>query len=150
MATALAGRLRSLIQRNRLEEHFRFAGLVPPEEIPGYLAAMDIVVHTSLREGLARVLPQALIAGKPVISFDIDGAREVVIPNETGILLPSTDPAELCRAICTLAADPNLRERLGQGGRARFADAFRHEQMTAQLHALYERLLGQASGNSPR
>ena len=38
--------------------------------------AMDVVVHTSLREGLARVLPQALIAGKPVISYDVDGAAK--------------------------------------------------------------------------
>ena len=37
---------------------------------------MDIVVHASLREGLARVLPQALIAGKPVVSYDVDGAAK--------------------------------------------------------------------------
>ncbi len=70
----LAARLHDQIDRSGLGKHFRFAGLVPPERIPAYLAAMDIVVHTSLREGLARVLPQALIAGKPVISYDIDGA----------------------------------------------------------------------------
>ncbi len=71
-----------------LAEHFQFTGLVPPERIPELIAAMDIVVHASLREGLARVLPQALIAGKPVVSYDVDGAREVVLPGETGYLLP--------------------------------------------------------------
>ena len=58
---------------------------MPPSEIPRYIGAMDMLVHTSLREGLPRALPQALIAGKPVVSYDIDGAREVAISGETGI-----------------------------------------------------------------
>src|SRR6185369_8339044 len=63
----LAGSLRAAVERAGLQEHVQFTGLVAPEEIPALLGAMDIVVHASLREGLARVLPQALIAGKPVI-----------------------------------------------------------------------------------
>ncbi len=105
------------------------------------IGAMDIVVHTSLREGLARVLPQALIAGKPAISYDIDGAREVVITGETGILLPPQSIDELAEAICSLAADPALRARLGAQGRERFTDQFRHTRMTEQLRGVYERIL---------
>src|SRR5262245_15446860 len=74
--------LRAEIASVGLATHFVFTGLVPPERVPELIAAMDIVVHASLREGLARVLPQALIAGKPVVSYDIDGAREVVLPGE--------------------------------------------------------------------
>jgi glycosyltransferase involved in cell wall biosynthesis len=107
---------------------------------------MDIVVHTSLREGLARVLPQALIAGKPVVSYDIDGAREVVINNETGILLPPGCIDELAAGVSLLAADPLLRDKLGAEGRKRFADPFRHEHMTAQLRQLYERILSTKRG----
>jgi glycosyltransferase involved in cell wall biosynthesis len=103
---------------------------------------MDIVVHASLREGLARVLPQALIAGRPVISNDVDGAREVVLPNRTGFLLPPKSVDELTTAILLLAADANLRAQMGMEGRRRFTDVFRHETMTAQLRALYEQLLG--------
>ena len=73
-------RLERQIAAAGLAEHFQFTGLVPPERIPELIAATDMVVHASLREGLARVLPQALIAGKPVVSYNIDGAREVVIP----------------------------------------------------------------------
>ena len=74
-------------------------GLVPPERIPDYLGAMDIVVHASLREGLARVLPQALIAGKPVVSYDVDGAREVVLPGQTGFLVGPAPSMPLANAI---------------------------------------------------
>ncbi len=124
-----------------LSEYFQFAGLVPPEQIPELISAMDVVVHASLREGLARVLPQGLIAGKPVVSYDIDGAREVVISDQTGFLLPPRDIGKLADALSQLAADAALRARLGAEGRRRFTDRFRHETMTAQIRALYERLL---------
>lgn len=122
---------------------FHFVGLVPPSRIPELLAAMDAVVHPSLREGLARVLPQALIVGRPVISYDVDGAREVVLP-ETGILLPPRDIEGLKAAILRLASDPYLRDVLGKEGRVRFSDQFRHETMTTQLRSLYQELLARS------
>jgi len=125
-----------------LDPYFQFTGLVPPERIPALVAACDVVVHASLREGLARVLPQALIAGRPAVSFDVDGAREVVIPGSTGYLVPPGQIAALSQAILELACDPALRGRLGAEGRRRWADVFRHSRMTAQLRAIYARLLG--------
>lgn len=124
-----------------LKEHFIFTGLVPPERIPFYLSAMDALVHTSLREGLARTLPQALIAGKPVISYDVDGAREVVLPNETGFLLHPKAVDTLAEAVLTLANDSAMRDRLGQGGAARFTEQFRHQHMTAEIRKAYQRIL---------
>lgn len=137
--------LEERIRQARLEHHFLFAGLVPPARIPEYLGAMDVLVHTSLREGLARALPQALIAGKPVVSFDIDGAREVVLPGETGFLVPPRETEPLRRAIVTLAHDAALRERLGTTGRQRFTEVFRHEVMTRSLRTIYEQLLARTS-----
>jgi glycosyltransferase involved in cell wall biosynthesis len=138
------GRLRERLQRNvdraGLAEHFRFFGLAQPEKIPGLLAAMDVVVHVSLREGLARVLPEAMIAGRPVISYDVDGAREVVIDHETGILLPPRSVDALSAAVIKLAKDPGLRARLGDEGRRRCTEPFRAETMVAQIRELYERL----------
>ena len=124
-----------------LSEHFILTGLVPPEQIPELVNAADIVAHTSEWEGLARVLPQALISGKPVVSYDVDGAREVVIPGETGYLLPVEEIAGVADAICELAESPELRIRLGENGRARFTDVFRHQTMTAQLRDVYQQVL---------
>ncbi len=124
-----------------LEDHFRLVGLVHPERIPELIAAMDIVVHASLREGLARVLPQALIVGRPVVSYDVDGAREVVIPGKTGVLLPTKSVTEMADALDELSGDRAGREQLGSEGRRRFTDPFRHQQMTARLRELYERIL---------
>jgi len=104
---------------------------------------MDLVIHASLREGLARVLPAALIAGTAVISYDIDGAREVVLPDETGLLMPPRDVDALAAAMTRLVGDEPLRQRFGRAGRQRFADQFRHETMTAQIRQLYERVLAE-------
>ncbi|NQV23455.1 MAG: glycosyltransferase family 4 protein [Rhodopirellula sp.] len=125
----------------KLSDHFLLTGLVPPERIPELINAADIVAHTSEWEGLARVLPQGLISGKPVVSYDVDGAREVVIPGETGYLLPVEEVTGLADAICELAESAELRERLGSTGRERFADIFRHQTMTAQIRDVYQRVL---------
>ena len=78
------------LQARSIRHAFVLTGLVPPDRMPELLAGVDAVIHPSLREGLARVLPQALLVGRPVISYDLDGAREVVLP-ETGILLQPRD-----------------------------------------------------------
>ncbi len=124
-----------------LTQHFIFTGLVPPDRVPELIHAMDIVVHTSLWEGLARVLPQGLIAGKPVISYDVDGAREVIVSGETGYLLPPQSVDELSHAINILVSDPALRESFGQAGRERFTEQFRHQTMTRRIREVYTELL---------
>jgi glycosyltransferase involved in cell wall biosynthesis len=121
-----------------LREHFQFTGLVPPEQIPSLLAAMDIVVHASLREGLARVLPQALIVGRPVISFDIDGAREVVLPGETGLLVSPQSVPGLVAALTELIQDPPLRQRLAAEGGRRCTEMFRHQHCSQRIRELYQ------------
>src|SRR5947209_3322570 len=118
-------------------DNFVFAGLIQPERIPEMLAAMDVVVHTSLREGLARVLPQALAMGKPCVSFDIDGAPEVVIDGETGYLVRPGDAAELAAAISRLLAAPQLCAKMGEAGRRLVDPAFRAETMVQQIAAVY-------------
>ena len=133
--------LKAEIHRLGLTDRFVFTGLVPPEQIPELINAMDIVVHTSQWEGLARVLPQGLIAGKPVVSYDVGGAREVVIPGETGCLLPRDSVRELAEAVNQLAADPHLRDRLGACGRQRFTEQFRHQTMTRRIREVYAAIL---------
>ncbi len=120
-----------------LEKYFTFTGLIPPDEIPAMISAMDLVVHTSLREGLARVLPQALLSGKPAISYDVDGAREVVIDGVTGFLLPPKSVAELSDAILRLAASPELRDQMAQEGRKRCEKRFDHRYMTEKIREIY-------------
>ncbi len=131
-----------------LEDRFRFTGLVAPEVVSDYLHAMDIVVHTSDWEGLPRVLPQALIAGKPVISFRIDGAPEVCLHEETGLLVNHRDIHGLAAAMIRLGEDPLARQKMGATGRERFTAQFRHEYMTARIREVYASVLRRRTGTS--
>lgn len=137
----LREKFESQIQAAGLGDNFVLTGLVPPEEIPFCLGAIDCLVHTSLREGLARTLPQALIAGKPVVSYDVDGAREVAIAGETGFLIPPKEIESLADAIVALAESAEFRNRLGQEGARRFTEQFRHRNMTAQIRSVYQAFL---------
>lgn len=139
----LQGPLQQQIAQLGLTPHFQFTGLVPPQRVPELLGASDMVVHCSLREGLARVLPQGLLAGRPVVSYDIDGAREVVIPQQTGCLLAPRDIPALTAAILELAGDRDLRERLGSTGRRLFTEQFRTQTMTRRLREIYQQVLDQ-------
>ncbi len=120
-----------------IAERLIFTGLVPPARIPELLGALDVVVHTSLREGLARVLPQALIAGVPVVSYDVDGAREVVIDGETGFLVKPKAVHELADALCRLLASSDLRTRFGKRGRELCTERFRAEKMVEEVERVY-------------
>jgi glycosyltransferase involved in cell wall biosynthesis len=145
-------RLSARIAAAGLEKSFQFTGLVAPDRVPELIHAMDIVVHCSLREGLARVLPQALIAGKPVVSYDVDGAREVVLPERTGALLPPQAVDLLAQSLTRLVQDPSLRAAWGAEGRRLFTDQFRHDRMADAIRRVYVVALSKArfgSGSDP-
>lgn len=125
-----------------LAERIRFTGLLPPSEIPLAIQSSDILVHCSLREGLARALPQGMLCGKPAISFDLDGAREVV--NErTGRLIEPKNIGQLVEACAELIEDETLRRKLGENGREFVKEMFSPDRMVDTIEAVYRKLLGQ-------
>jgi len=137
----LRNALRERARRRGVADRITFAGLVEPHEIPGMIKAMDLVVHASLREGLARVLPQALLSGRPVVSFDQDGAAEVVMDGETGFLVRTESSDALAEAILRAVSDLDAARALAAEGRRRFTERFRAETMVRRVDALYRRLL---------
>ncbi|HWH71780.1 MAG TPA: glycosyltransferase family 4 protein [Candidatus Sulfotelmatobacter sp.] len=126
-----------------LEKHFVFTGLVPPEKVAPLVGIMDLLVHLSTREGLARALPQALAAARPVVTYDCDGANEVCLENQTGFLIQPGDLTTLTQRLLQLVQNPTLRYRLGQQGRQFVQDRFSSQRMVNDLHQLYLRLAPQ-------
>jgi glycosyltransferase involved in cell wall biosynthesis len=124
-----------------LADRVVFAGLVPPESVPAHIQAMDVVVHSSLREGIARVLPQAGAVGKPVVTFALDGAPEVIRDGVSGYLVPAGDTAALARRTVELLRDPARRAEMGAAGRAFASAHFAVETMVARITEVYDGLL---------
>jgi len=132
----LADEYKEQIHNLGLTDRFRFTGLIPPDQVPLAIQASDVLVHCSLREGLARTLPQAMLCGRPAISFDVDGAREVV--NETtGRLIEAKDVPQLIEACAELIEDKALRERLGQTGRQSVRHKFAPDTMVDTIERVY-------------
>lgn len=136
----LAEKYKKWIHDLGLGHRFRFTGLLSPDKIPLAIQASDILVHCSLREGLARTLPQAMLCGKPVISFDVDGAKEVVNEN-TGRLIQPKNIERLTAACAELLGDKELREKLGHQGRESVVTKFAPDTMVDTIEAVYRRLL---------
>ena len=136
---SLRQRFETEIARMNLVDRFVFSGLVPPQQVPELTAAMDILVHPSRREGLARALPQGALAGKPVVTYDIDGAIEAVSDGVSGIVVRPFDIQQLSTALARLLGDSSLRERMGIAGRAMAMAKFDRQKMVDELLAIYER-----------
>lgn len=129
------------LARLGLTSRTTLTGLVPPEEVPRLLAGCDMLAHTSQWEGLPRVVAQALLMRVPAVAFDIDGTPEVVQDGRTGRLVPLNDEGRFVEALCELAADAALRERMGRVGRELCRERFDWRTMVTQLEVLYGRLV---------
>ena len=132
----LSEQIKNDIQMAGLQYKFKFTGLIDPSEIPLAIHSSDILVHCSLREGLARALPQGMLCSKPVISFDIDGAKEVV-NDKTGRLIPAEDVEQLTAACKELIENPDLRKQLGQNGCKFVTKQFAPDTMLDTIEQVY-------------
>ncbi len=136
----LADSYKQQVRQLGLTNRIKFTGLLPPNEIPLAIQSSDILVHCSLREGLARTLPQAMLCGKPAISFDIDGAREVVNEN-TGRLIEPKNIEQLTDACAELIENEELRKILGEHGRESITEKFAPDTMVEKIEEVYRNLL---------
>jgi glycosyltransferase involved in cell wall biosynthesis len=138
----LSEHFKQQVQQLGLSEKVKFTGLLPPNQIPLAIQSSDILVHCSLREGLARTLPQAMLCGRPAISFDVDGAKEVVNEN-TGRLIEPKNIEQLTKVCAELIEDEDLRKKLGENGRNSVKEKFAPDTMVDTIEAVYRKLLNQ-------
>jgi glycosyltransferase involved in cell wall biosynthesis len=144
--TEIEAETRSLGLRDKVV----FSGLVSPAQVPACVGIMDCVAHLSYREALSRALPQGLAAAKPIVAYDFDGADEVCLEGETGFIVRTGDISSVTNRLATLAADPQLRTRLGLRGQAMVREQFPVERMVDRLYELYVKLLRSSSSSSSR
>ncbi len=130
------------LERLGIRSRVHLTGLIPPAAVPEVLAGIDLLVHASQWEGLPRAAVQSLLMQRPVVSFDIDGAPEVVIHERTGLLVRLNDIGGLAAAMLRLVGDAGERERMGRAGRELCLARFDVQRMVAALEALYARLAG--------
>jgi glycosyltransferase involved in cell wall biosynthesis len=139
----LRDKLQQDAERLGIGDRVVMVGRVRPEAVPACIQAMDVVVHTSLREGIARVLPQAGAVGKPVVTFRLDGAPEVVQDGVSGYLVAPLDTDQVAERTVELLRDAGRRHAFGEAGRAFAAEHFSVERMVERISAVYLELLAE-------
>ncbi|MBI2857834.1 MAG: sugar transferase [Chloroflexi bacterium] len=110
------------IEKHGLRPRVVFAGF--REDVPRVMAAIDLFVLPSHREGMPRTIIEAMASGKPVVATNIRGCREEVVPELTGLLVPLKAPKDLAEAISGILSRPSLAERMGSEGRRRAIEFF--------------------------
>jgi glycosyltransferase involved in cell wall biosynthesis len=110
-------------------------------EMPAELALSHIVCMPSYREGLPRVLIEAAAVGRPIVTTDVPGCREVVRDGDNGILVPVRNAPALAAALKRLLEDKERRADMGARGRARVLAEFSVEGFVADSLAVYGQVL---------
>jgi len=109
--------------------------------IPVQYAAAHIVCLPSYREGLPKSLIEAAACGRAVVTSDVPGCRDAIIPNKTGLLVPAKDARALADAIQYLIEHPAQRREMGQAGRVLAEEVFAIEKIVSQHLDIYRELL---------
>ena len=114
----------------------RFLG--PRRDVPALLAAADFLLLPSRWEGMPYVVLEAMASARAVLATPVDGARELVVPGETGILAGAIDAPAIARGLAEmLALSPERRAELGAAGRELALAEYTLDRMIAALLAVY-------------
>ncbi len=133
---AYTDELHAIIAAANAKDRFAWPGHVSdPRAVMGDI---DILAHAADHESFGRVIVEGMAAGLPVVGVNGGGVGEIVVHDQTGILVPPDDHVAMARAIEQLARDPALRARYGAAGRKRAEDTYSLEACARGVLAVYE------------
>ncbi len=131
--------LRQTVADLGLTEQILFLGF--RDDVPALLVGTDIVAHASiLGEPFGQVVVQGMAAGKPVVATDGGALREIVVPGETGLLVPMGNAPAMARALAELLANPARAIEMGDAGRRRVGERFTLTQTMQAIEDIYSHL----------
>lgn len=126
-----------------LGDRVEFLGKIPPDELPNWFSLCDVFAMPSKCErrweGFGLVFLEANFYGKPVVGGNEGGVPEAIADGESGLVVDPRDPHAVAAAIVRLLEDPELRRRLGEGGRKRLFDGFAARRMAEETRQWIQR-----------
>jgi len=111
------------------------------DDIPSVWARSHVAVLPSHREGLPKTLLEAAACGRPMVTTDVPGCREVVAHGRNGLLVPAKDPQLLAAAIENLIHDPKSRKAMGRAARADAVEKYSERVVIERVLALYRSMV---------
>lgn len=131
--------LETLTDKLALRDQVRFLGF--RSDVSELLSGADLFVLSSRSEGISLTLLEAMATGLPIVATEVGGNREVVVPGETGLLVPPQTPTAMAAAMRELLSQPGIARRMGNAGRRRAEDEFDLRRVVARYEELYLSLL---------
>lgn len=123
--------------RRRIARHPRVVHTGFVQDAAPWYRSMDVMVLPTWREGFPNAVLEAAASGVPVITTHATGARDSVLPEVTGLLVPPGDPSAIAEAVLTLLKDVARRRRMGWAAREWVSECFPRERVQARAVALY-------------
>jgi glycosyltransferase involved in cell wall biosynthesis len=131
--------LRSLAAELGVADRVHVLG--PRRDVPALMHALDAFVMPSIWEGFGIVLLEAMAAARPIVASAVATIPEIVLDEQTGLLVPAGDAVALADALARLAAEPELARELGERGRERLQRHFSLDKMVGDTELLYRELV---------
>ncbi|ARV60288.1 glycoside hydrolase [Nostocales cyanobacterium HT-58-2] len=136
-------RIANIVTELGLENCTIFPGRLDDSVLPFYYAAADVCVVPSHYEPFGLVAIEAMASRTPVVASDVGGLKFTVVPEVTGLLVPSKDEVAFAAAIDRILTNPAWRDQLGEAGRQRVEIAFSWQSVASRLTQIYTHLLNQ-------
>jgi glycosyltransferase involved in cell wall biosynthesis len=137
--------LQRLANRLGVGDRVVFAGAIPHDEVPGFLAGLDLFVALSRAESFGVAVLEASACGLPVVVTDVGGLPEVVVEGETGRIVPDGDDDAAAAAMVALAVSQETRQRMGEAGRVWVKEHYDWARCVATMEAAYSDLSGSSA-----
>jgi glycogen(starch) synthase len=118
-----------------------FTGWIAPDAVPALMNTATVVVMPSRQEAFGLVALQAALMARPVVATRVGGLPEVVVHQETGLLVKKEDSVGLAQAISFLLEHPETAAQMGQAARRRAQEVFSLERYVNAYDALYQTLI---------
>ena len=131
----LGEELKDRVHQKHLDAHFQFLGF--RHDVDRLLHAFDIFTLPSLYEGLPNVILEAMACGKPVVASHVDGSKELIVPEETGLLVDPKDVDQLVNALGQLIESPSLLKQMGRAGRKRVEEVYSLKKQIETFETMY-------------
>lgn len=137
---SLKGQLTNEIAQRKLDDKVSFIG--SREDIARIIATFDVAIFTSLLEGLPRTVVQYALLGKPIVTFDVGGVREVVSEGKNGFIVDGNNVEQFAERVSRILAEPQLARAMSLEERDFPRERWSKEEMVRRIDEIYRQLLG--------
>lgn len=134
-------KLKNLVKKLNLEKKVLFLGLIPPAEVPKYLAIADIFVRPSISEGLGNVFLEAMAAEIPIIGTPVGGIVDYLKHEETGLFCEPRQPKTIAEKIDILIENKELRDKLIRNAKQVVEEIYNWDIISKRMIKIYRKVI---------